>query len=66
MDFYFSRELNSKGVNLGDIGLDIAVGKTFSNGMMMLGGVVTTLPSATDNALGREQWLLPSRKRLMR
>jgi hypothetical protein len=49
---------NSEGVDLGDIGMDIAVGKTLSNGIMVLGGVVTTLPSATDNALGREQWLL--------
>jgi hypothetical protein len=48
----------SKGFNLGDIGFDVAVGKTFSNGIMMLGGVVTTLPTATTSALGREQWLL--------
>jgi hypothetical protein len=48
----------SKGVDLGDIGLDAAVGKTLGNGVVLLGGLVTTLPTATDNALGLEQWLL--------
>ncbi len=48
----------SKGVDLGDIGLDAAVGKTLSNGVVLLGGLVTTLPTATDNSLGLEQWLL--------
>jgi hypothetical protein len=49
----------SKGVALGDIGLDVAVGKTFlSYGVVLLGGLVTTLPTATDSALGLEQWLL--------
>ena len=33
---------NSKGLDLGDIGFDVAVGKTFRNGIMMLGGLVTT------------------------
>ncbi len=48
----------SKGVALGDIGLDAAVAKTLSNGVVLFGGLVTTLPTATDSALGLEQWLL--------
>lgn len=43
---------------LGDISFDTAVGKTFPNGMILVGGVVGTLPTATDDALGLDQWLL--------
>jgi|LKGT01.1.fsa_nt_gi hypothetical protein len=49
---------SSKGVDLGDIAIDAAVGKTFSNGVVLLGGVVGTFPTATDDALGLDQWLL--------
>ncbi len=49
---------DSKGVDLGDISLDAAVGKSFPNGIVLLGGLVATLPTATDDALGLDQWLL--------
>jgi hypothetical protein len=46
------------GLNLGDIGFDAALGKTFSNGLVLVGGAVGTLPTATDDALGKDQWAL--------
>jgi len=50
---------DSKGVDLGDISIDASIAKTFpSIGVVFGGGVVGTLPTATDDALGRDQWLL--------
>ena len=49
---------DSKGVELGDIGFDAAIGKTFPTGTIMIAGVVGTLPTATDDALGKDQWML--------
>lgn len=46
------------GVELGDIGFDVGVGKSFTNGMVLVGGVVGTLPTATDDAVGLDQYLL--------
>ena len=46
------------GFNLGDIGFDVGVGKTFPNGLVAIGGIVGTLPTATDDALGKDQWAL--------
>ena len=46
------------GVDLGDIGFDAAIGKSFSNGLVLIGGLVGTLPTATDDALGKDQWML--------
>ena len=46
------------GVELGDISLDAAVGKTFSNGIVVIGGAVATFPTATDDRLGLDQYLL--------
>lgn len=46
------------GLNLGDMGFDVGIGKSFSNGVVAIGGVVGTLPTATDDALGRDQWAL--------
>ncbi|TGD71311.1 hypothetical protein E4634_18745 [Mangrovimicrobium sediminis] len=43
---------------LGDIGFDVGVGKTFSNGVVAIGGMVGTLPTATDDAFGKDQWAL--------
>ena len=37
----------SKGVALGDIPFDLAYGKTFENGIILLGGLAGTLPTAT-------------------
>ena len=53
-----SPDFSSSGVQLGDIGFDIAVGKSFSNGMLVLGGAVGSLPTATDDAVGLDQYLL--------
>ncbi|WP_373031066.1 hypothetical protein [Sulfurovum sp.] len=46
------------GVDLGDISFDSGVGKTFSNGFVLVGGIVGTLPTASNDALGLDQWLL--------
>ena len=43
---------------LGDISFDVAIGKTFSNGMVVIGGMVGTLDTATDDAVGLGQTLL--------
>ena len=46
------------GTELGDIGFDIAVGKTFPSNMVVAAGVVGTLDTATDDAVGLGQYLL--------
>jgi len=43
---------------LGDIGFDIGVGKTLAGGLIAVGGIVGSLPTATDDALGTGQFLL--------
>jgi hypothetical protein len=49
---------NSEGVDLGDIGFDFSVGKTLPGGIVLLGGLAGTLPTATNDSLGLDQWLL--------
>jgi len=49
---------DSRGVALGDIGFDAAIGKTFPSGLVLVGGVVGTMPTSTDDQLGVHQWLL--------
>lgn len=49
---------DNPGFNLGDIGFDAALGKSFSGGFVVVGGVAGTLPTATDDALGNGQWAL--------
>ena len=51
-------EFDSTGVELGDIGFDAALGKSYSNGMVLIGGVVATLDTATDDRVGLGQYLL--------
>lgn len=51
-------DFENKGVDLGDISFDAAVGKSFSSGLQLIGGVVGTTPTATDDDLGLDQWLL--------
>ena len=48
----------SEGVDLGDIGFDFSMGKTLPGGIVLLGGIAGTLPTATNDALGLDQWLL--------
>ncbi len=48
----------SKGVEFGDISFDASLAKGFPNGVVMLGGLTGTLPTASDDALGGDQWLL--------
>mgnify|MGYP001544314055 CR=1 FL=1 len=48
----------SVGVDLGDIGFDFSMGKTLPGGIVLLGGIAGTLPTATNDALGLDQWLL--------
>lgn len=60
LDVFTTQSQNFKdtGIELGDIGFDAAIGKTFDNGMVMIGGIVGTLPTATDDNVGLDQWLL--------
>jgi len=48
----------SEGVELGDISFDASYGKSLKNGVVVIGGLVGTLPTATNSSLGRDQWLL--------
>jgi hypothetical protein len=43
---------------LGDIGFDASVGKSLSNGLVLIGGLAGTLPTATDDDVGLDQWLI--------
>lgn len=50
--------ITGSGVELGDISFDAALGKTWSNGIVMVGGIVVTLPTATSESVGLDQYLL--------
>ena len=49
---------SSEGIDLGDISFDAALGKSLPGGIVLLGGVAGTLPTATNDSLGLDQWLL--------
>lgn len=52
---------DSKGVELGDIAFDAAIGFSFkkkAGANVLIAGLTGTLPTATDEALGLDQWLL--------
>jgi len=49
---------DSVGTDLGDISFDAAIGKSWPNGWVTIGGVAGQLPTATDDALGKDQWIL--------
>ena len=51
-------DYDSKGVDLGDIGFDFSYGQTSKSGWIYGGGVVGLLPTATDDALGKDKWAL--------
>jgi len=48
----------STGTEIGDIGFDVGIGKSFASGMVMVGGVVGTLNTGTDDAVSINQNLL--------
>lgn len=45
-------------LDLGDIAFDAAVGRNLGGGLVVLGGVVGSLPTATDDAAGADEWRL--------
>lgn len=50
---------DSEGIELGDISFDALLAKTLpSIGTVLGGGIVGTLPTATKDSLGLDQWLL--------
>jgi hypothetical protein len=53
-----SGEFDSKGTDLGDISFDASLAKSLPGGIVVVGGLVGTLPTATDDDLGLDQWLL--------
>ena len=48
----------SEGVDLGDIGFDAAIGKSFGGGLVLVGGMVGSIPTATHDHLGAGHWSL--------
>ena len=46
------------GLQLGDISFDAAIGNTSDSGVVLAGGVVGTLPTASDDRVGLGQYLL--------
>ena len=53
-----TQEFGSTGTQLGDISFDVAIGKTLDSGLVVVGGVVGTLPTATDDRVGLDQYLI--------
>jgi len=49
---------DSEGVDLGDMSFDASLGRSLPGGVVVLGGLTGTLPTATSDSLGRDQWLL--------
>ena len=43
---------------IGDIGFDASLGKSLPGGYVVIGGLAGTIPTATDDDLGLDQWLL--------
>jgi hypothetical protein len=48
----------SVGTEIGDLGFDLAYGTTTVNGLIWGGGLVGTIPTASDDRLGKDQWAL--------
>ncbi len=48
----------SAGVELGDIGYDLVYGGMSPNGLLFSAGVAGLIPTATDDAVGADQWRL--------
>ena len=52
---YNGTNFENAGVNLGDIGFDLAIGSTSDKGILFLAGLVGSIPTATSSNL-RGQW----------
>jgi hypothetical protein len=46
----------SAGTDLGDMGFDFSYGITTESGLLWGGGMVGTIPTATDDVLGKNRW----------
>ena len=53
-----SLDLDGSGLQLGDISFDAAIGKTFDSRRVLFAGVIGTLPTATDERVDLNQYLL--------
>lgn len=51
-------QFESSTTSIGDIGFDMMVGKTWDNGLVTLGGMVGTLPTASNDHVGGNQYRL--------
>lgn len=49
---------DTRKTELGDIGFDASIGKSLAGGLVIIGGLAGTLPTATDDSLGLDQWLI--------
>jgi hypothetical protein len=49
---------SSEGTDIGDIGFDFSYGQTNKKGWLYGGGIVGTLPTATNDRLGKDKWAL--------
>jgi hypothetical protein len=47
---------SSQGTDIGDTGFDFSYGKTTSSGILWGGGLVGTIPTATNDVLGKDKW----------
>ncbi len=54
----FPDDFGETGTQLGDISFDVAIGHSFESGTVLVGGLVGTLPTATDDRVGLDQYLL--------
>jgi hypothetical protein len=54
----FGGGFSSEGVDLGDISFDASLATNLPGGIVLLGGLAGTLPTATNDSLGLNQWLL--------
>lgn len=55
---FTAQDFGSTGLQLGDISFDAAIGTTLASGTILVGGLVATLPTATDDRVGLDQYLL--------
>lgn len=53
-----SGQFDSSSTSIGDIGFDMMVGKTWESGWVTLGGMVGTLPTASNDNVGGNQYRL--------